>query len=50
MLSVTDGYTLQRLVTRSFDVFFDFRLKKNGWVNSCEAGVLDAITSIITSL
>ena len=29
----------QRLVTRSFDVFFDLRLN-NGWVNNREAGHL----------
>ena len=27
-------------VTRRFDVFFDVRLKKNGWVNNREAGNL----------
>ena len=30
----------QRPVSRSFDVFFDLRLKKNGWVNNRDAGGL----------
>ena len=30
----------QRPATRSFDVFFDMRLKKNGWVNNRDAGDL----------
>ena len=30
----------QKSVTRSFNVFFDLRLKKNGWVNNREAGDL----------
>ena len=32
-------FPAQRPVTRSFDVFFDLRLK-NGWVNNHEAGDL----------
>ena len=39
MLSVTGEFPSQRPVTRSFDVFLDFRLK-NDWVNTCEAGDL----------
>ena len=34
---VTDEFSSQRSVTRSFDVFFDLW---NGWVNNCEAGDL----------
>ena len=34
---VTGEFPSQRPVTRSFDVFFDFRLKKNGWANNQEA-------------
>ena len=37
---VTDELPTQRPVTRSFDVFFDMRLEKNGWVNTGEAGDL----------
>ena len=37
---VTDEFPSQRPVTRSFDVFFDLCLKKNGWVNNREAGDL----------
>ena len=33
-------FPTQRPVTWSFDVFFDLRLNKNGWVNNCEAGDL----------
>ena len=36
---MTGEFPAQRPVTRSFDVFFDLRLK-NGWVNTCEAGDL----------
>ena len=36
---VTGEFPSQRPVTRSFDVFFDLRLK-NGWVNNYEAGKL----------
>ena len=36
---VIDEAPAQRLVTRSFDVFFDLRLNKN-WVNNREAGDL----------
>ena len=40
-LPVTDEFPSQRTpVTRSFDVFFDLCLKKNGWVNNREAGDL----------
>ena len=35
---VTGEFPSQRPVTRSFEVFFDLRLKKNGWVNSRDAG------------
>ena len=34
---VTGGFPSQRPVTRSFDVFFDVRLK-NGWANTWDAG------------
>ena len=37
---VTGEFPSQRPVTRSFDVFFDLRLKKNAWVNNREAGDL----------
>ena len=37
---VTGEFPSQRPVTRSFDVFFDLRLKKNGWVNNRDAGDL----------
>ena len=37
--SVTGEFPAQRPVTRSFDVFFDLRVK-NGWVNTHEAGDL----------
>ena len=37
---VTDEFPTQRSVTWSFDVSFDLRLKKTGWVNSREAGHL----------
>ena len=33
-------FPAQRPMMRSFDVFFDLRLKKNGWVNNREAGDL----------
>ena len=33
-------FPAQRPVTRSFDVFFDWRLNIYGWVNNREAGVL----------
>ena len=36
---VTGEFPAQRPVTRSFDVFFDLRLK-NGWVNNRQAGDL----------
>ena len=36
---VTGEFSAQRPVTRTFDVFFDLRLK-NGWVNNREAGDL----------
>ena len=36
---VTSEFSSQRPVTRSFEVFFDLRLKK-GWVNNREAGGL----------
>ena len=36
---VPGEFPAQRPVTRSFDVFFDLRLKK-GWVNNGEAGDL----------
>ena len=36
---VPGEFPLQRPVTRSFDVFFDLRLK-NGWVNNRDAGDL----------
>ena len=35
---VTGEFPSQRPVTRSFDVFCDLRLNKNGWVNNREAG------------
>ena len=38
--SVTGEFPAQRPVTRNFDVFFDLRLKKNGWINNREAGDL----------
>ena len=38
--AVAGEFPAQRPVTRSFDVFFDLRLKKNGWVNNREAGDL----------
>ena len=37
---VSGEFHAQRPVTRSFDVFFDLRLKKNRWVNNREAGDL----------
>ena len=37
---VTGEVPTQRPVTRSFDVFFDLRLEKNGWANNGEAGYL----------
>ena len=37
---VTGGFPSQRPVTRSFDVFFDLCLKKNGWANNRDASDL----------
>ena len=37
---VTGEFPTQRPVTRSFDVFFDLRVKKNGSVKNREAGDL----------
>ena len=37
---LTGEFPAQRPATQSFDVFFDLRLKKNGWVNNGEAGDL----------
>ena len=37
---VRGEFPAQRPVTRSFDDFFDLRLKKNDWVNNGEAGDL----------
>ena len=37
---VTVEFRAKRPVTRGFDIFFDLRLKKNGWVNNREAGDL----------
>ena len=32
------GFPSQRPVARSFDVFFDLCLKKNGWANTWDGG------------
>ena len=37
---MTGEFSLQRPVTRSFDVFFGLRLKKNDWLNNRNAHVL----------
>ena len=37
---VTGEFPTQSPVTRSFDVFFNVRLKKKGWVKNGEAGDL----------
>ena len=37
---VTGEFLAQRPVMRSFDVFFDLRLRINGWVNNHETGGL----------
>ena len=37
---VTSEFPSHRPVTRSFDVFFDLRLKQRVWVNNQDAGVL----------
>ena len=45
---VYGGFSSQRLVMRSFDVFFDLRLN-NGWANNRDAGDLRRI-ALMTSL
>ena len=37
---VPGEFPAQRPVTRNFNVFFDLRVNKNGWVNNREAGDL----------
>ena len=37
---VTDGFPSQRPATRSFDAFFDLRLKKNSWTYNRDSGDL----------
>ena len=37
---VSGKFPAQRPVTRSFDIFFDRRLIKKGWINNREAGDL----------
>ena len=48
---VTGEFPTQRPVTRSFDVFFDLRLKKKRLSKTLETPVIwDAIVLIMTSL
>ena len=51
----TGEFPAQRPVTRSFDVFFDLRLRIKGWENNGEAGDLrryrahyDVIVMLVT--
>ena len=46
---VTGEFPAQRPVTRSFDVFFDMRLKK-GWINNGDCVIWDATAPIMACL